>query len=295
MNIVKIVALCSVLLIQQGTLRAQTARSLYIIYDTKEKKEITLQELVASLAPVDILFFGEEHNDSVAHVLQLELLKELNKRYDHVALSMEMFVSDDQLVLDEYLSGLITERSFNQDATLWGNYRDYRPMVEYAKEMQLPVLAANAPSRYTNRVTRSGLESLSALDKSAKRLLAPLPIDTLTGRYYEKFSELMGGHEGMGNMKIYQSQSLWDATRAYRISKFFKGRNVHKVLHINGRFHSDERLGTVAQLGNYLPQRTTVANISCFPAENVSKPDWDAFAHLGDFIILTNPAVSKTN
>ena len=96
MNIVKIVALCSVLLIQQGTLRAQTARSLYIIYDTKEKKEITLQELVASLAPVDILFFGEEHNDSVAHVLQLELLKELNKRYDHVALSMEMFVSDDQ-------------------------------------------------------------------------------------------------------------------------------------------------------------------------------------------------------
>ncbi len=295
MNIIRIAVLCSTLLVQQGALHAQIDRSLYVIYDTEKKTEITLQGLVASLDPVDIIFFGEEHNDSVAHVVQLELLKALDERYDRLALSMEMFVSDDQLVLNEYLSGLITERNLNKDATLWGNYKDYRPMVEYAKEMQLPVLAANAPSRYTNRVTRLGLESLSALDKSAKRLLAPLPIDTLAGRYYEKFSELMGGHEGMDNMKIYQSQSLWDATMAYRISKFFKGRNVHKVLHINGRFHSDEHLGTVAQLSNYLPQRTTVANISCFPAENFSKPDWDTLAHLGDFIILTNPAVSKTN
>src|SRR5690606_34805241 len=295
MNIIRIAVLCGTLLVQQGALHAQIDRSLYVIYDTEKKTEITLQGLVASLDPVDIIFFGEEHNDSVAHVVQLELLKALDERYDRLALSMEMFVSDDQLVLNEYLSGLITERNLNKDATLWGNYKDYRPMVEYAKEMQLPVLAANAPSRYTNRVTRLGLESLSALDKSAKRLLAPLPIDTLAGRYYEKFSELMGGHEGMDNMKIYQSQSLWDATMAYRISKFFKGRNVHKVLHINGRFHSDEHLGTVAQLSNYLPQRTTVANISCFPAENFSKPDWDTLAHLGDFIILTNPAVSKTN
>lgn len=295
MNMIRAAFICSAWVIHAAASHAQADHPSYRIYDTREKKEVTLAALVQSLGPIDIVFFGEEHNDSVAHVLQFELLKAMDEQYDGVGLSMEMFVSDDQLVLDEYLSGLITERSFNQDATLWGNYKDYRPMVEHAKKEGIPVLAANAPSRYTNRVTRSGLESLSALDKSAKRLLAPLPIDTLTGRYYEKFSELMGGHEGMDNMKIYQSQSLWDATMAYRISKFFKGRNVHKVLHINGRFHSDEHLGTVAQLSNYLPQRTTVANISCFPAENFSKPDWDTLAHLGDFIILTNPAVSKTN
>src|SRR5690606_31191000 len=160
--------------------------------------------------------------------------------------SMEIFVSDDQLVLNEYLAGLITERNLSKDATLWDNYDDYRPMAEYAKDNGVPVLAANAPSRYTNRVTRLGLESLNVLDKSAKRLLAPLPIDTLTGRYHEKFAGLMGGHDGMGNMKIYQSQNLWDATMAYRISRFSKGKNVRKILHLNGRFHSDEQLGTVA-------------------------------------------------
>ena len=285
--------LCSAWLVQLGSLQAQADRSLYVIYDTQNKKEITLPELAAALEPVDIVLFGEEHNDSVAHVLQLELLKAMDERYDRVALSMEMFVSDDQLVLNEYLAGLITERNLSKDAALWSNYDDYRPMVEYAKEKRLPVLAANAPSRYTNRVTRDGLESLNALDKSAKRLLAPLPIDTLTGRYYEKFAGLMGGHEGMGNMKVYQSQNLWDATMAYRISTLFKEKNVHKILHLNGRFHSDEHLGTMAQLRSYLRRGTSIANISCFPGAELNQPDWDSFAHLGDFIILTNPAAIR--
>ncbi len=289
----KTAALCCALLML-GSLHAQSDRSLYVIYDTHKKKEITLPALAASLEPFDIVFFGEEHNDSVAHVLQFELLKAMNERYGGVALSMEMFASDDQLALNEYLAGLITERNLRKDAVLWGNYRDYSPMVEYAKEQKLPVLAANAPSRYTNRVTRLGLGSLSALDKQAKRLLAPLPLDTLTGRYHEKFTELMGGHEGMGNLKIYQSQNLWDATMAYRIGKFSKGKNVRKVLHLNGRFHSDEHLGTVAQLRNYMTRRTTVANISCFPDEGFHEPDWESFSHLGDFIILTNPSTAKT-
>lgn len=265
----------------------------YRIYDTRAQREITLQELADALSKADVVFFGEEHNDSVAHVLQLELLQVLNERYDGVGLSMEMFVSDDQLVLDEYLSGLITERNLSKDAVLWNNYKDYRPMIEYAKSHRLPVLAANAPSRYTNRVTREGLESLNALDKTAKALLAPLPVDTLAGAYYEKFAGLMGGHEGMGNLKIYQSQNLWDATMAYRISRFAKKRNIRKILHVNGRFHSDEHLGTVAHLRKYAP-RISVANISCFPDENIDQPNWNAFSHLGDFIFITDPSAAKT-
>lgn len=271
----------------------QTDSTLYRIFDTRAHQEITLDELANTLNDIDVVFFGEEHNDSVAHILQYELLKAMNLRYDRVALSMEMFVSDDQLILDEYLAGLITERNLSKDAVLWNNYSDYRPLVEYAKTHGLTILAANAPSRYTNRVTREGLESLKALDKAAKSLLAPLPIDTLTGAYYEKFAGLMGGHEGMGNLKIYQSQNLWDATMAYRIGKLLRKKSVNKILHLNGRFHSDEQLGTVAHLRNYAP-RVSVANISCFRYERIKLPDWTTLSHLGDFIILTDPGVSKT-
>src|SRR5690606_12546369 len=105
----------------------------YRIYNTHTKQEISLSELVTEVHNADIVLFGEEHNDSVAHVLQYELLKAMHERYAQIALSMEMFVSDDQLVLDEYLAGLITERNLQKDAVLWNNYADYRPMVEYAK------------------------------------------------------------------------------------------------------------------------------------------------------------------
>ncbi len=285
--------LCAIILSQVSLLVAQPDSTRYRIYDTQSQQEITLAQLADNLSRTDVVFFGEEHNDSVAHVLQYELLIALHERYTNVALSMEMFVSDDQLVLDEYLLGLITERNLSKDVVLWNNYNDYRPLVEYAKEHQLPVLAANAPSRYTNRVTREGLQSLNALDKAAKKLLAPLPIDTLTGAYYDKFAGLMGGHEGMGNLKIYQSQNLWDATMAYRISRFTKKKPVKKILHLNGRFHSDEKLGTVAQLKKYA-SKLSVANISCFANERFNDPDWNEFTHLGDYIILTDPTVPKT-
>lgn len=265
----------------------------YRIYDTRSQLEISLPRLAAVLQEATVIFFGEEHNDSVAHALQYELLKALDEQYEGVALSMEMLVSEDQLVLDEYLSGLVTEHNLMKDAALWANYQDYRPMITYAKENHIRVLAANAPARYTNRVTREGLESLRPLDKAAKALLAPLPIDTLEGRYYEKFAELLGGHGAMGRMKIYQSQNLWDATMAYRISKFSKERFIKKILHLTGRFHSDEKLGTVAHLRNYAP-RLRLATISCFPAEISGRPAWHNYEHLADFIILTDPAADRT-
>src|SRR5690606_6816702 len=101
MRIMETAVLFAALLFQLSVSHAQIDRSLYVIYDTQKKAEITLDELTASLNHADIVLFGEEHNDSVAHALQYELLKAMDERYDRVALSMEMFVSDDQLVLDE--------------------------------------------------------------------------------------------------------------------------------------------------------------------------------------------------
>ena len=271
----------------------QMSRPYYKLYDVQAKKEISFEKLLERTAQYNVVFLGEEHNDSIAHVLQNQLFVALHQKNPTTALSMEMLVTDDQLVLDEYLQGLITEKNFTKDAVLWNNYSDYRPMVEYAKTHKLAVIAANAPSRYTNRVTQKGLSSLSELSKRAKSYLAPLPIDTLTGAYAEKFNALLGGHSGMGNLKIYQSQNLWDATMAYRIAQHLKTDKKAKILHLNGRFHSDERLGTVAQLKKYAP-KSRIGVISCFPSEDFDQPDWSKHQHLGDYIILTDPKGPKT-
>ena len=266
----------------------------YKIYSVSAKMEVDLDDMLEELRKADVVFFGEEHNDSVAHVLQLAVFEGLHQFHGKgLALSMEMFQTDVQLVLNEYLEGSISERNFTTDARPWNNYKDYKSIVEYAKEDSLYVLAANAPSRYTNRVTRHGLSSLNDLSRDAKKLLAPLPVDTLTGRYYEKFNDLLGGHQGMGDMKIYQSQNLWDATMAWQISRLAKKRSVRLILHLNGRFHSDEKLGTYAHLQRYA-KRMKLMNVTSFSDESFALPDWTKWEHLADFIIVTDPEIRRS-
>ena len=122
-----------------------------------------------------MVFLGESHDDPTGHLLELEILRRM-KEQGPVLLSLEMFETDVQPVVDEYLSGLITEEHLRASGRAWKNYKtDYRAMVEFAKEHHLPVVAANAPRRYVNRVSRLGAPALSELPAGAKAILPPLP------------------------------------------------------------------------------------------------------------------------
>lgn len=274
---------------------AQGIEQHFKIYDTKLKKITTVDDIAASMKDADVLFFGEEHDDSAGHYLEAEIFKALHRQYqDKLALSMEMFETDCQLVLDEYLRGYITEDRFMKESRPWGNYKDYRPAVEFAKNNSLAVIAANPPRRYVNMVSRKGMKSLDSLPKASKKFLPPLPYDTLGGKYYEKFQGFMrGGSPGTANPRIYYSQNLWDAGMSYSIYTFWKKNKDKKIFHMVGKFHCDEQLGTAAQLHN---RKTSIRirNISCFSDDSFANPDWEKFSLLGDFVIITDPKLKRT-
>ena len=206
---------------------------------------------------------------------------------------MEMFETDCQNVLDEYLNGFIREKNFITDARAWQNYKDYRPLIEFAKANHIPVIAANAPARYTNMANRLGLASLQQLSTLGKSYLPPLPIDTATGAYYEKFVQVMGGHSGMAGMQMFQAQNLWDATMGWSIAHFFKVHPGYKILQLNGGFHSEEKLGAAAQVKRYAP-KVRILNIAAYSDDSFDNPDWNKFSKNGDYIILTDPKLPKT-
>jgi uncharacterized iron-regulated protein len=263
----------------------------YKIYDTKNKKIITIAELIGSANEANVLFFGEEHNDSIAHRLQDTLYRSLLSQYGTVTLSMEMFERDCQLVLDEYLQSFITDERLVKEGRAWNNYKDYRPMVNAAKEQKQKVIAANAPRRYVNMTSRKGLKSLDSLSKAAKAYFAKLPLDTTNAPYQEKFSKIMGGRQTGSN--VYYAQTMWDATMAESIYKYWKKNKSTKIFHLNGRFHTDDQLGTFTQLQRS-NKKIKIQNISCFPAEDFSNPDWSKYSSLGDYVIVTNPEVART-
>jgi uncharacterized iron-regulated protein len=278
---------------------SQLSETHYKIFDSRTGAETTVSAMVSSMATADVLIFGEQHNDSVAHFLQLAVLTEMHRVFGkNVALSMEMFDRDVQVVMDQYLSGFIREKHFKKDARAWSNYRDYRPMVELAKEKGLKVICANAASRYSNFAGREGQAALQKLNKEAKSHFAPLPYRIAQGAYKAKLEAMMGHGEGgpamMGGFDLITAQSLWDATMAYSIAEFLKKNKGKKVLQLNGRFHSDERFAIVEQLKHYAP-KLRVLVISCFPAEgDFRNPDWSSVRVMGDFVILTDPEVPKT-
>lgn len=158
--------------------------------------------IAEALADADVLFVGETHDDPVVHALQRDLLERAFTDHHRrgVALSMEMFSRDVQHVVDEYLGGLITESHFTAASNPWINYgTDYRPLVEFARIHGMPVVAANAPRRYVNRVTRLGPESLLDLPDYTRAYLAPLPYAKASDAYRAEWDALMA--EAMEEMQ----------------------------------------------------------------------------------------------
>jgi uncharacterized iron-regulated protein len=282
----------------------------YRVYSAKLQKEVELSTIADDMKNYDVLFLGEEHNDSVTHYLESKMLELLFAKYSSsVALSMEMFDRDVQPVMNEYLKGFIREKNFNKDARTWSNYRDYKPMVEFAKANKLDVICANSPSRYTNLAGRKGQKALMELPDESKKYFAPLPYDTATGKYYEKLMALTK-HDApppakdtaakkapamppMGAFNLIMGQSLWDATMAYSISEYLKKNKSKKVLQVNGRFHSDEGFAIVTQLKKYSPKTKSLI-ISTGEDESFPNIDWSKHKTLGDYIIITDPNVPRT-
>ena len=158
-------------------------------------------EIEEALHAADVVFVGESHDDPIVHYLQREILEAAHARRGDrtVALSMEMFSRDVQYIVDEYLTDLVTESQFLDASAPWDNYAsDYRPLVEFAREHDLDVIAANAPRRYANRVSRLGRESLSELSETARSFLAPLPYEAASEAYEEQFARAM--REAMDEM-----------------------------------------------------------------------------------------------
>ncbi len=276
-----------IVLLTNVSIIGQVSKDHYRVFSANGKPS-SLKKIIKKVKKADVVFLGEYHDDSVGHALQFEIFKSVVGKYGEkrkVALSLEMFERDVQVVLDEYLQGVITEKHFLASSRPWGNYKtDYRPLFELAKEKHLPVIAANAPRRYVNMVARLGKDSVSKLSDEAKSWLPPLPIREPSKAYVAKLNALMGGH---GSQKILYSQTLWDMSMAYWVSQYLKQDKKNLVVHLNGSFHTSNHLGTVEQLHIYNPKAKALVVTMQYEKDfkNFNKAKHKG---LGDFVILTD-------
>lgn len=224
------------------------------VFDTRKKQFIDFETLASRLAAADLVFVGEQHNDPATHRMELAILEGIARRRDSVVLALEMWERDVQPLLDRYLAGSATEDELLRDGRPWKNYpADYRPLVELARARSWPVIASNVPRPLASLVSRGGLTALDTLSPESRQRVAA-SIACPEDQYFERFREVMGdmsSHQpgsgadssGARLLRIYQAQCIKDETMGESVARAWAPGRL--VVHYNGAFHSDFRLGTV--------------------------------------------------
>ena len=261
----------------------------YILYDSKGNKT-DYSQMLTDAKKADIILFGELHDNPICHWLQKEITADLYADVkEKLVLGAEMFEADDQVPLNEYLAGRISDKTFKDEVKLWNNFStDHKPLLDFAKTNKLKFVAANIPRRYANLVYSRGLSSLDSIDANAKKWIAPLPIKyDSTVKCYKEIYENAGGH---GGQNLPKSQAIKDATMAYFI---LKNRTKGQLfIHFNGAYHSNNHSGIEWYLKQQDPSLKILV-ISSTEQKNIEILE-DETKDSGDFIICIPSSMTKT-
>lgn len=261
----------------------------YILYNSTGKKT-NFNKLCEVAKKSDYILFGEYHDNPIVHWLQYDLTENLVSK--NLVLGFEMFESDQQAILDGYLSGKLTEKQFKDSCRLWPNYdTDYKPLVDLAKQKGIPCVASNVKRKYASLLFKKGRAALDTLPEMDKKLFAPIDfkIDSTLSQYREV--RKMGGHEMGGNMM--EAQAFKDATMAMHIVKYLTSN--FQIIHYNGAFHSDYYQGILWYVKQTeVGKRKKFLTISTVSQTDVSKLEKE---HLGkaDFIICVPETMTRTH
>jgi len=261
----------------------------YQLYDSG-LKPAEYSDLVKKAASSDLVFFGETHNSTVAHALELQLVKDMFTTVGtKLVIGAEMFEADNQMIIDEYLAEYFDDSKFEADARLWPNYKtDYKPILQFAREKKLKFIATNIPRRYASMVNYGGFQALDKLSLQAKSYIAKIPMKfdpeaTCYKTMIKGMSEMGGkSHNKVDPLNLAKAQASKDATMAQFILKNYSKGNV--FFHINGSFHSYNKEGIVLYI-NYEKKGLKIINITVVEADDITKPESGVMGK-ADYIIV---------
>jgi uncharacterized iron-regulated protein len=249
-----------------------------------EDVTITQSRALQELAKARVLYLGETHDRDRDRKIQLKIIQELQKRNPQVAIAMEMFQIPYQDAIDSYLAGNLTEKDLLEQTEYeqrWGySWESYAPILRFAKEKQLSVLAVNTPSEITRQVAKAGLDSLTP---QQRKIIPPASeIRTDNAAYRQMLAKTFAQHQhsNRGNSsgfdRFFLAQVLWDETMAAEVAKFAKANPKHQVAVIAGQGHIIYGYGILSRVARRMPpqfsQVSVLLSLPQDPATNSNQP-----------------------
>ncbi len=266
-----------------------------VVASTADGTTLTHKKLYDALAKARVVYVGETHNHPEHHEVQLHVLEGLYKRNHEIAIGMEMFPRPCQKAIDRYVKGETDVATFLREsnyATVWGyDFEFYRPLLDFAREHHLDVVALNAPQEIARKVSKSGLGALT----KAERKQVAAEVDLTDEAHRERvLAELQSAHPIRDEKQLqryYEGMVLWDETMAESVARYMDERGSDEVQFIvyAGRGHVEDRTGIPGRVHrrNDLPFLTVLPT----EVEEPSKIEAKEIAEeRGDYVWFTGPA-----
>ncbi len=197
-----------------GTLKLSQAHLDHRLYDLEKNKELLLADAIDDLKKNRVILVGEHHTNIDHHFGQLNVIQSLKEAGIPVVIGLEMFRSDSQQALDQWVAGEISETQF--EAIYYDNWTYpwpvYRMIFEYARQAKIPMIGLNVPREITRQVSKGGFNSLTE-EQRGKLKDVTCRVDK---EYMDYIKKAFGGH-GHGNINFTyfcEAQMVWDTAMA---------------------------------------------------------------------------------
>jgi len=275
---------------------AKSDRPAYRVFNSKGHAA-DYGDILKAAKNADVVFFGEDHTNPICHWLELQLAKDLfDEKKGQLIIGAEMFERDNQLLINEYLSGMIRKKDFEAEAKLWPNYKtDYAPIVDFAAKKGIKFIATNIPRRYSAVVNLKGFEGLDSINSVERGMIAPLPLKYNSELdCYKKIGDMFKGSKTHMGENIPRAQAIKDATMAHFILKNLADGYV--FYHINGSYHSENYEGIVWYLKEYNKRNATdlkILTITTVEQDDLGELEKDNLGK-ADFIVCIPEDMTKT-
>jgi uncharacterized iron-regulated protein len=215
-----------------------------------------MERLIDAIADRRVVFVGESHDRYEDHLNQLAVIEGLHRRGKDLAIGMEFFQQPFQGVLDAFVAGEIGEPELLRRSEYFDrwrfDYRLYRPILRFARDNRIPVIALNLESELTEKVGQGGIGSLTPEEQA--RL--PADMDRDDPAYRERVRQVFEMHpnlEGRDFEHFLEVQLLWDEGMAERAAQYLKDHPEKTLVVLAGAGHVEHGQGIPQRVLRRLP------------------------------------------
>ncbi len=259
------------------------------------RRVLAFDAFVEAVAQSQVVAVGEEHYHPDIQAFELRVLHALaQSRPERVALAMEFLERDMQPAVDAYLAGASDAATFQERIKATPAFMQYYfPLVQYAQQAHIPILAMNTPRSLARRVSKEGLQAVVQSVPAAERAHLPATFSAITPQYRAYFLQAVATSHPLKEEQIasfVEAAHVKDDTMAESLAAFLERAPDWTVLAIAGRFHFDADLAIPALLRQHQPHVTiqrvttmTVAADETIPLRELARE------HLADYVWFAPP------